>query len=49
MCIMPVVTTQVFGRKDQQELRPPEDLHRSLDALGKGESRGHRSSDELSA
>lgn len=49
MCIMPVVTTQVFGRKDRQELRPPEDLRRSLDALGKGESRGHRSSDELSA
>lgn len=45
MCITPVVTTQVFGRKDGGELRPPEDLHRSLEALGKGESRGHRSSD----
>lgn len=45
MCITPVVTTQVFGRKNRQELRPLEDLRRSLDALSKGESRGHRSSD----
>lgn len=34
-----------FWKEKQQELRPPEDLCRSLDALSKGESRGHRSSD----